>query len=209
MFDDADVDELERRVAELERSVFSSEAADHHPPLWEMIEALEEKIGHLEGTLNPEGFFSPGADCRAFSIADGAWLDAVVNERVGRTYSITFVESGIKRQVVADQIRAINVDVSAVVRAEDAVQALASQRIPSWNPDDSPGFPLAVPLSTTAQQSYVVDAEVKSAALSYGTTSFATTSRCVPCVCQTGGPRQRRSKLFVALRRPPLPLSPR
>jgi len=87
---DDEIDEMEQRVEELERLIFAPQDDDATPepqplpqqPAWDALSELEVKVRALENVLNPdENLLSVGEQCLAFSIADGAWMEAVIEAR--------------------------------------------------------------------------------------------------------------------------------
>jgi len=69
---------------------------------WARAEAASAALDGLEAQLSPRARdLGPGAECLAYSIADGAWLEAVVDESVaGGRIAVTFTASKQKRQVL-------------------------------------------------------------------------------------------------------------
>ena len=179
-FDDDEITELERRLDELERTIFdgadssssstatSSAAQTPPPPAFEMLESLEARVAELETGLNPSVHdLVPGSECLAYSIADGSWLECRVEavpaaHARGGAYSVTFAASGQRRQVLADQVRPLGVDPHAVSSAEDAVRALAARHrgaLPGGGAlDGGAPLPLGVPLGPEAQRALVLEA---------------------------------------------------
>ncbi len=103
MFDE-ELDEMTRRIEDLEAIVFSSNPTEveefNEPSLWDTIAALESRLNHFEEVINPEtsSALVPGAECLAWSIADGTWVEATIEDRPApRTYTIVYKTlSGLK-----------------------------------------------------------------------------------------------------------------
>jgi len=169
---DDDLDEMERRMDALEARVFGNidtkVGSSMDASAWARAEKIAKSLSALEESLNPDAGsdFTPGAACLAYSIADNAWLDAVIEAKVApRTYSITFEATGSSRQVSHDQLRAQMCDLHVVASAEEAVAALAAKHLPAGsslrehvggfsksNGRSSSSWPLAVPMGPLAQK---------------------------------------------------------
>jgi hypothetical protein len=208
---DDEIDELERRVEELEKLFVvqddpTNECSQQRRgrPGWDVVHELEGKVSSLESALNPhQNELVVGGECLAFSVADGAWLEAVVEERPGgastttsitsqsdqadtsqptsasssrneaagggdgdsgrnraESFTVRFVASGQRRGVAPEELRPHTVDLAAVRSLEEAVQALATERLPVSDDLTGAPFPLAVPLTHDAQRAIAFEAEV-------------------------------------------------
>ena len=176
---DAALDEMERRMDEIEARVFGNTGTTVNSSLdasaWARAEKMAKNLSALEESLNPDAGsdFTPGAACLAYSIADNAWLAAVVEAKVApRTYTVTFEANSSSRQVSYDQLRAQECDLHAVASAEEAVAALAAKLLPvgnslrgyvsgtavSYGGNSGSSWPLAVPMGPMAQKATVLAA---------------------------------------------------